>query len=155
MYTFYDHYNKDKLDTVENLVLRTKNKTKYEKRLLKMLVDKYGPEPDQNSFKSRLIRYYSKYQPSKLSSVDNLVKKAGDSIQQQEQLFRMLVSKYGPEPDLEDAVTSAMENLAIDNEGMLFKFTFIFKLNSSYIKSYIFMNISVNHLELSFGFLFC
>uniref|UniRef100_A0A7S3LI75 SUI1 domain-containing protein n=1 Tax=Aplanochytrium stocchinoi TaxID=215587 RepID=A0A7S3LI75_9STRA len=112
---FYLHYNKDKLDTIENLVLRTKNKKHYEERLIRMLVEKYGPEPkDEDSFKGRLVRFYTKYQPSKLDSVDNLVAKAGDSETQQENLFRMLVSKYGPEPEF-NSVTSGMKSLSISD----------------------------------------
>ena len=100
--TFYLHYNDSKLDNVRDLVLRTKNKPKYEERLMRMLVKKYGPEPEaelteEQAFRARLERFYRKYQPNKLSSVDALVAKA-DGKDSQEQLFRMLVSKYGPEP---------------------------------------------------------
>lgn len=43
--SFYKFYNADKVETVKDLVSRTKNNPKYEARLIKMLVKKYGPEP--------------------------------------------------------------------------------------------------------------
>lgn len=104
--SFYLHYNESKLGNVRDLVLRTKNKPKYEDRLMRMLVKKYGPEPEEQlteeqAFRARLERFYRKYQPSKLSSVGALVAKA-EGKESQEQLFRMLVSKYGPEPAAEE-----------------------------------------------------
>mmetsp|Transcript_13183 Transcript_13183/g.15091 ORF Transcript_13183/g.15091 Transcript_13183/m.15091 type:complete len:401 (+) Transcript_13183:124-1326(+) len=110
---FYLHYNKGKLDTVEDLVVRTKNKKKYEDRLMRMLVKKYGPEPQmEDSFRGRLTRFYLKYQPTKLDGVENFVLKAGGSETQQEQLFRMLVTKYGPEPEF-SGIESKLEHLSL------------------------------------------
>ncbi|CAK9057963.1 Density-regulated protein (DRP), partial [Durusdinium trenchii] len=46
---FYKHYNPAKLDKVDNLVQRTKGKANYEARLMAMLVEKYGEEPESLS----------------------------------------------------------------------------------------------------------
>ncbi|KEG12529.1 hypothetical protein DQ04_01641080 [Trypanosoma grayi] len=80
-----------------------------EEAILKSLVKKYGPEPvvsvsdespkdvrdDGNNYRARLIRFYTKYAPKKISSVDKtLARFAG----REEELFFALVKTHGPEP---------------------------------------------------------
>ena len=47
------------------------------------------------SYRTRLEAFYRAYNPSKLSTVDNMLKRYED---REEVLFNSLVSKYGPEP---------------------------------------------------------
>ena len=66
-----------------------------------------APEPEVEEDKedadaelrARLVRFYEKYQPSKLCDVPKLVEKARGK---EEELFGMLIKKYGPEPSVGD-----------------------------------------------------
>jgi hypothetical protein len=46
-------------------------------------------------FRERLLAFYKKYEPSKVSEVDNLLAKYKGK---EDGLFKALVKKYGPEP---------------------------------------------------------
>ncbi|EAN91449.1 hypothetical protein C3747_25g77 [Trypanosoma cruzi] len=74
-----------------------------EEEVLQSLVRKFGPEPSEalnhtkggNSYRERLVCFYTKYAPGKLVTVDaTLARCAG----REEELFSALVEKYGPEP---------------------------------------------------------
>jgi len=121
---FYKHYNPDKLNTVQDLVKRTKGKAIYELRLMAMLVEKYGDEPamvddgsdteeqgedDVYSFGARLTRFYRKYAPEKISDVPKLVEKTEGKPRNEEKLMAMLVNKYGSEPEDNDSSESEGE----------------------------------------------
>ena len=109
---------------VKGICLRTKNKPKYERRLMKMLVNKYGEEPSFSaslSFKSRLIRFYDNYQPEKVSSVDKFVEKIGEDLAQQEQFFARLIEKYGPEPIAVATNNDARELVEAEEEAGILK----------------------------------
>ena len=112
---FYAAYQPEKLEDPSHLdklvdkVGGASNEKKVE-QLFGMLVKKYGPEPEAEAeaeeededaeLRARLVRFYKKYQPSKLGDVPKLVAKARGG--QEEALFGMLVKKYGPEPDAEE-----------------------------------------------------
>lgn len=133
---FYKHYNPSKLSKVDNLVTRTKGKANYEERLMAMLVEKYGDEPetpeeggdDDNeeevgddeeasdddddedddgddgvdwTFRGRVVRFYNKYAPEKISDVDKLVERTNGNPKNEEKLMNALIDKYGPEPEIE------------------------------------------------------
>lgn len=115
---FYECYQPEKLDDVDKLLTKAAGK---EEQLFRMLVKKYGPEPDDDDdeeeedveaeeeegeegeeasdYRLRLVRFYECYQPEKLEEVDALLVKAAGK---EERLFKMLVKKYGPEPDDDD-----------------------------------------------------
>ncbi|GBG33774.1 Translation machinery-associated protein 22 [Hondaea fermentalgiana] len=134
---FYKHYNPDKLNKVDNLVTRTKGKANYEERLMAMLIEKYGDEPEHEegeagatgasaakaskndddddddddddesdeeeyTFHSRVVRFYKKYAPEKISDVDKLVERTRGIVKNEEKLMTALIDKYGPEPDSAD-----------------------------------------------------
>src|SRR3989338_7944562 len=103
---FYQKYNPTKLSTIDATLQQY---TGDREGLFKQLVAKYGPEPpseeeqrrlDEKEFqRQRLNRFYRKYNPDKLSSVDGTL----DAFENgggrgYEDLFRQLVTKYGPEP---------------------------------------------------------
>ena len=54
---------------------------------------------DRATFKNRLARFFTKYNPSKLSQLDVIVDKY---LNLQSTVFKTLVSKYGPEPPHEE-----------------------------------------------------
>jgi hypothetical protein len=100
---FFEKYNPEKLSTVDQILQSYAGK---EAQLFEALVKKYGPEPaapsppaatpgSSTDYKSRLTRFFEKYEPSKVSSVDEvLVRYKG----KEQQLFEALSKKYGPEP---------------------------------------------------------
>jgi hypothetical protein len=51
--------------------------------------------PEPANFRLRLQKYYAQYNPTKLDTVDDILKKHQG---REEILFNSLVSKYGPEP---------------------------------------------------------
>ncbi|CBZ29434.1 conserved hypothetical protein [Leishmania mexicana MHOM/GT/2001/U1103] len=50
----------------------------------------------RRSYYKRLYRFYKKYNPQKLCNVEKLLRECGG---EEEQLFAILVGKYGPEPE--------------------------------------------------------
>ena len=54
---------------------------------------------DRAAFKNRLARFFTKYNPCKLSQIDAIVDKY---LTRQSTVFEALVSRYGPEPPLEE-----------------------------------------------------
>ena len=81
-----------------------------EEELMNQLVAKFGPEPSDGqptqqqggqsslSHRERLIRFYSKYAPDKLSAVDAALERyRGKEVE----MFAALELKYGPEPPLD------------------------------------------------------
>mmetsp|Transcript_52832 Transcript_52832/g.67747 ORF Transcript_52832/g.67747 Transcript_52832/m.67747 type:complete len:190 (+) Transcript_52832:17-586(+) len=55
---------------------------------------------DLGSFTSRIERFYSKYDPSKVDNAATVAAKYGQSRAGQDKLMEALVTKYGPEPPL-------------------------------------------------------
>ena len=117
---FYTKYQQDKLagDTVEKALKKYEGD---EELMFATLVKKYGPEPlpdevlpplasgsqapppstpagipdPTNPYEARLIRFYQKYQPDKLS---NVAKALETYKGREETMFETLVKKYGAEP---------------------------------------------------------
>jgi hypothetical protein len=97
-----------------------------------VMKQKYGPEPplapgnqtappsqdiSQNAAanaetKARLIRFYENYDPSKVSNVDSALEKFKG---RENDMWIMLVNKYGPEPGQTKATASAAPR---DNSGI-------------------------------------
>jgi hypothetical protein len=93
---FYSVYKPDAIPGVDALL---KNRRGEEEAILSALRVKYGPEPEvtsaQDVVRVRLLSFYSVYAPTKIATADEiLLKFAG----KHDDLFGMLVSKYGPEP---------------------------------------------------------
>jgi ribosomal protein S15P/S13E len=61
--------------------------------------------------RARLTRYYEKYNPEKVPTVDAMLAKY---VHSEEKLFESLVKKYGPEPAAADADESATAPLKVD-----------------------------------------
>ena len=71
---FFEKYNKEKIDTVDKILVSYKGK---EEQLFEALVKKYGPEPDNDkshnasavtntdSTRERLVRFFEKYNKEK------------------------------------------------------------------------------------------
>ncbi|KAL7460885.1 hypothetical protein ACHAXS_001321 [Conticribra weissflogii] len=87
---FYRTHNPSKLATVETTLAKYSGK---EEDLFRQLHLKYGVDMNAaEDFKSKLIVFYQKHNPSKLSQVDStLAKYAG----REKELFRQLYRKYG------------------------------------------------------------
>ncbi|RNF22581.1 uncharacterized protein Tco025E_03058 [Trypanosoma conorhini] len=75
-----------------------------EEEVLQSLVNKFGPEPagaangfqgEGNNYRERLVRFYAKYAPKKLVTVDAMLARFAG---REEELFLALVQKHGPEP---------------------------------------------------------
>lgn len=66
----------------------------------------------RRSYYKRLYRFYEKYNPQKLCNVEKLL---SQSRGEEEQLFAILVGKYGPEPEDESTLKSA--NSVFSSEG--------------------------------------
>eukprot|EP00759_Apiculatamorpha_spiralis_P023059 PhF_6_TR26974/c0_g3_i6/m.39359 len=92
--TFFRKYNPDKLASIPKIMEQYAGK---EDEMFAALVAKYGPEPNvsREDPKTRLIRVFQKYNPEKLSTVDEILKKYAGK---ENELFEALVAKYGPEP---------------------------------------------------------
>jgi hypothetical protein len=98
---FYEKYNPEKIASVDTTLASYKGD---EKKLFEQLVAKYGPEPttpsgaaggSSSNYRARLVSFYEKYNPEKVSSVDKtLAAYAG----REDEMFSTLVAKYGPEP---------------------------------------------------------
>eukprot|EP00755_Sulcionema_specki_P018823 Sspe_Gene.11795::Locus_4002_Transcript_1_3_Confidence_0.500_Length_2467::g.11795::m.11795 len=58
--------------------------------------DRHTEETIRQRFRSRLVRFYRTYNPSKILVVDDMLK---DAVGKEEELFMALVRMYGPEPD--------------------------------------------------------
>ena len=54
-------------------------------------------EPDTFTLRDRLLRFYHKNCPEKITNIDNIVKKYNNK---EKELFKSLTSKYGKEPPL-------------------------------------------------------
>jgi len=104
---FFEQYNKEKLSSVDLILAQYAGK---EADLFSALVKKYGPEPgaptatphasvtpmgSPTDAKSRLIRFFEKYNKEKLGSVDQILTQYAGK---ENDLFAALVKKYGPEP---------------------------------------------------------
>ena len=50
---------------------------------------------DTEELRPRLVRFFAKYNPEKLSSVESIL---GQYVGKEEKLFDALIKKYGPEP---------------------------------------------------------
>lgn len=106
LHAFYSKYNPEKIDEIDTVLLKYKGK---EDTLFQALIRKYGPEDAQPvevqspvnaatdvdpMLKIRLTEFYEKYNPDKVSSVEEtLIKYKGKEVG----LFEALVKKYGPE----------------------------------------------------------
>lgn len=66
----------------------------------------------RRSYYKRLYKFYEKYNPQKLCNVEKLL---SQSRGEEEQLFAILVGKYGPEPEDESTLKSA--NSVFSSEG--------------------------------------
>ncbi|KPI88982.1 hypothetical protein ABL78_1948 [Leptomonas seymouri] len=66
----------------------------------------------RRSYYKRLYRFYEKYNPQKLCNVEKLLSECRG---EEEQLFAILVGKYGPEP--EDEATLKSMNSVFSSEG--------------------------------------
>jgi hypothetical protein len=124
---FYRHYAPDKVASVDVALEAYKGR---EDQMFKALERKYGPETavpgyqgangtDQkeeeapkkpeiptlnfNPHRPRLIRFYEKWAPEKLSSVDSVLQVYAG---REALMFEALVKKYGPEPSTEEAADS-------------------------------------------------
>ena len=99
---FYEAYNPSKLGAVDQTLEAYAGR---EEEMFTALVGKYGAEPPaaaavapttaSESARSRLTRFYEKYNPSKLGSVDQTLEAYAG---REEEMFTALVGKYGPEP---------------------------------------------------------
>ena len=131
---FYKKYNPQKLAGVEATLEKFKGR---EEDMFKSLVAKYGAEPttggstttptqsnltpaSQNntntapsSFKDRLIAFYQKYNPDKMSGVDATLEKFKG---REEEMFKALIAKYGPEPT-PTAAAATTTNSTNDNQS--------------------------------------
>lgn len=99
---FYQHYEKSKLGDVQKLLNKCGGSDKNFEQLMSMLVNKYGPEPmvsDPAGLRRRIRRFYKHYNPSKLDTVDDLVKRTKKKAKYELRLMGMLIDKYGEEPD--------------------------------------------------------
>lgn len=127
---FYEKYNPDKIDEVDDVLDRYVG---HEEKLFAALVRKYGPEPgdeeidsdsdsdddldprtiDPLDYHARLTVFYQKYNPDKMNDVlTMLMKYQGHETK----LFDALVKKYGPEPrDLLDEESSEEEQEEEEN----------------------------------------
>jgi hypothetical protein len=74
--------------------------------------DHAGDEGIRRSYYKRLYRFYEKYNPQKLCNVEKFL---SEYRGEEEQLFAILVGKYGPEPEDESAIESA--NSLFSSEG--------------------------------------
>lgn len=59
------------------------------------------------NFRNRLVAYYQKYNPEKLSGVDATLQKF---VGKEQEMFKALVAKYGPEPPAAAAAASSLDN---------------------------------------------
>jgi preprotein translocase subunit Sec61beta len=92
---FYLQYNPEKVSAVDDTLKKFAGR---EDEMFAALVQKYGPEPSSVAtagFKTRLVRFYEKYNPEKLTIVDDTLKKFAG---REGEMFAALVQKYGPEP---------------------------------------------------------
>ena len=118
---FFEKHNPYKLDSVDRLLESYQGQ---EDALFQALVNKYGPEPsptdqdggddddinssskskpatspeEKKQIAARLSRFYQKYAPEKVGTVDNVVEKYEGL---HDKLFEALVHAYGPEPEVE------------------------------------------------------
>ncbi|KAJ9473533.1 hypothetical protein DIPPA_29551 [Diplonema papillatum] len=92
----YAFYNPSKLAVVKDML---RDAAGHEGDVLQTLVQKYGPEPSPDAFalshRERLVRFYERYNPSKLKNVDQLLRQYKGK---EEELFSTLVRRYGEEP---------------------------------------------------------
>ena len=110
---FYEKYAPGRVSSVAATLGKYEGR---EEDLFAALVAKYGPEPAQSGaapFSGRLRRFYSKYAPNKVDSVDSTLQKYEG---REEELFTALCAKYGPEPAANDDGASAVRSLARKEE---------------------------------------
>ena len=92
-------------DQLKNVDLMAQKYAGKERMLFAALERKYGRESNctlssgfetdsNDAMRSRLLAFYTKYQPGKLLSVDEVCRKYKGM---EDELFRCLVKKYGPE----------------------------------------------------------
>jgi hypothetical protein len=115
MIAMYEAYEPAKSGTVDSTLEKYKGK---EEAVIKKLVEKYGPEPQQpaasdapppavtpvplrgdkksKTAKERIVAIYQKYDPVKVSTVDATLEKFKGK---EEAVIKKLVEKYGPEPE--------------------------------------------------------
>ncbi|EKF33544.1 hypothetical protein MOQ_002587 [Trypanosoma cruzi marinkellei] len=120
---FYKFYARERLADVDNILQRYKGD---EESMFRILVERYGPEPDPASdsdapiepaidYRTRLTRLFTKYAPERVDSVPYLLAKYKGS---EPDIIKALVKKLGPEPPFDNSGTqSAMVPLGIEDEG--------------------------------------
>jgi hypothetical protein len=59
--------------------------------------------PNRQFYRDRMVRFYQKWAPEKVAQVDYVL---DNSVGEEEDIFRRLVSKYGPEPPAPSAVAT-------------------------------------------------
>ena len=142
---FYQHYNPAKVDTLTEAVFRNfeKDGEKGQDKVIRSLVEKYGPEPShhpenssapsdasgtqgsasglQKAFRVRVMRLYQYYSPEKVDSLtpEFFQKLEKNGQKGEEKVLRSLVEKYGPEPaeDWQPATTHHDEHDTSDNKN--------------------------------------
>jgi cytochrome c551/c552 len=109
---FYQQYDPSKATEGQMSKILAKYEGK-EGQLFEMLVEKYGPEPSASSnsnnnnnnnnssavpksTRDRLMSFYQKYEPSKAND-EQISKIMAKYEGREDQLFQMLIEKYGPE----------------------------------------------------------
>lgn len=106
---FYKAHDPRRLPIVQTLVRKMGGKRTYQEELIGLLVEKYGPEPQDrnelsmqeqcdNFLEARLNRFYGAFKPEALPLVDGLVIRTRGVPSNQDQLITMMTDKYGPEP---------------------------------------------------------
>ncbi|EAN94372.1 hypothetical protein C3747_317g13 [Trypanosoma cruzi] len=115
---FMRKYNPGKLGTIDGILKAYKGR---EEQMFEALVRKYGPEPSRDELpdtasaktaqsssvlteetedvRLRLERFMRKYNPGKLGTIDGILKAYKG---REEQMFEVLVRKYGPEPSRDE-----------------------------------------------------
>jgi hypothetical protein len=106
---FYKHHAPEKIGGIDEALERFKGK---EDQMMQALVAKYGPEPVaavaapsppqqpppttlSSGYRDRLLRFMQKYTPEKVAGCDQMLEKYRGK---EEEMFRALVTKFGPEP---------------------------------------------------------
>jgi len=95
-------YQPDKVQEVDGLLVKIGGVEKKMDQLMKLLVEKYGPEPgtssDPKRLRQRVAAFYEHYDSSKVCMVDDLVKRTKLKAAYEMRLMQMLIRKYGEEP---------------------------------------------------------
>lgn len=101
LHTFFYHYSPHLFHEVDGLVTRYWN---HQDNLWSKLHKKYGPDPDKlikgMDTRTRLTRFFNKYEPSLIPDIDKVIKSYGGY---EDTMWKALTGKYGPEISPDDA----------------------------------------------------